>query len=163
MKDEGITLTVLVVTIVVLLILVGVSITELNDNGGIVNQTKGVVNGTLKEEEQQNQELQTLEDEQYSILQNETTAQTAPKIESITIIKHTNPIKVGDTITLKANILPENAVKKVLIWSSSNTAIATVNEITGEVTCKTAGNVIIRAKATDGSNVEGTCNITISK
>ena len=69
-------------------------------------------------------------------------------------------MNVGNTVTLSADVYPTNATNKAVKWSSSNTSVATV-DTNGKVTAKTAGTAIITATATDGSNVSGSCTITV--
>lgn len=61
---------------------------------------------------------------------------------------------------LEAEILPANATNKAVTWSSSNTAIATVDQ-TGKVTAVKEGNCTITCTATDGTNIKGTCSVTV--
>ena len=49
---------------------------------------------------------------------------------------------IGETLTLTATIAPANATNKSVTWSSSDEAVATVNE-NGVVTAKSAGTAII--------------------
>ncbi len=81
-------------------------------------------------------------------------------VKTITLDKTTATMKPDDTLQLTATVLPENAENKILEWTSSNESIATVSN-TGLVTAKVVGNVSITAKATDGSEVTASCNITV--
>ena len=68
---------------------------------------------------------------------------------AVTEVKITSPVTevtVGKTITLTATVLPENATDKTVTWTSSDTAIATVDS-TGKVTGVKEGKVTIKAKA----------------
>jgi len=65
------------------------------------------------------------------------------------------------TLTLYANILPEDAVyTNTIIWESSNTKVATVDQ-DGNVTAKGPGTATITAKTEDGQ-FSDTCNVTVS-
>ena len=68
--------------------------------------------------------------------------------------------KVGQTITLTATVLPENATDKSVTWSSSNTDVATV-DAGGVVTVKAEGSAVITAKTNDGTELTATCSITV--
>lgn len=88
---------------------------------------------------------------------------TDTKINLIKLTSSSSNIKAEKSIKLTANIQPADATNQKLTWSSSNPDYATVDE-NGVVTAKTAGagkTVTITAKATDGSNVEGTFILNI--
>ena len=61
---------------------------------------------------------------------------------------------------LKANILPANASKRGIIWSSDDTGIAMVDS-EGRVTALTAGTATITAKSFDGGYTDE-CVVTVS-
>ena len=61
---------------------------------------------------------------------------------------------------LAATLTPEDVSNKTVIWSSSNTSVATVNS-TGLVTALAPGNVTITT-TTQSGNLTATCNITVS-
>ncbi|OHX64655.1 Ig-like domain-containing protein [Flammeovirga pacifica] len=69
-------------------------------------------------------------------------------------------IEVGETVQLTANILPSNATYKTVTWSSSNTAVATVNSSTGLVTAVSNGNASITATTEDGG-FTSSANVTV--
>lgn len=71
-------------------------------------------------------------------------------------------VYVNNNVTLTASVLPYDAENKTVTWSSSNEAVATVNASTGEVTGVAAGACTITATSTDGSNVTGSCTVTVS-
>ena len=66
----------------------------------------------------------------------------------------------GGNLQLTATVLPENATNKTIIWSTTNSAVATVSS-DGLVTAKAPGNVTITATTTDGSNLSAMCSITV--
>ncbi len=65
----------------------------------------------------------------------------------------------NDSTYLKATILPANATVSSVTWSSSNTAVATVDASTGLLKGLTLGEAIITATA-DGKTVTITINVT---
>ncbi len=69
--------------------------------------------------------------------------------------------KAGETATLTATAAPSNATNKSVTWTSSNTAVATVDN-NGLVTAVANGTATITATANDGSNVSASCAVTIS-
>ena len=68
-------------------------------------------------------------------------------------------ITIGDTLTLKATVTPEDAINKKIIWTSSNESIATVNGH-GVVTAKAQGKASITAKTEDGEKTTK-CEVTV--
>ena len=63
-------------------------------------------------------------------------------------------VEVDDTLNAPAvTVLPENATNKVVVWSSSNEAIATVNPITGQVTGVAPGTVTIIARVINADSI----------
>ncbi len=67
---------------------------------------------------------------------------------------------VGKTLQLLPIITPVNAANQDLIWTSSDTSIATVSE-DGLVTALKIGTAIISAKSTDGSNKSASCTVKV--
>ena len=63
-------------------------------------------------------------------------------------------------LQLTATILPEHTTNKEVAWSSSYKWVAKVDN-TGLVTMYSAGEVIITATTTDGSNLSATCRINV--
>ena len=85
-------------------------------------------------------------------------------VQSMTVKSETgtNKLSVDSTMKLIAEVAPYEAANKKVTWSSSNTAVATVNS-SGIVTARSdsAETVTITATATDGSDVFGTFDISI--
>ena len=65
-----------------------------------------------------------------------------------------------DTKTLGVEILPKNATAPYLIWSSSDPAVASVED--GIITCHSSGTTIITAKSFFG-NVTASCTLTVEE
>ena len=68
-------------------------------------------------------------------------------------------LQVGNNYHLSVNIYPENASEKTVIWSNTNSNIATISD-DGEVCALSEGTVTITAITVDGGYAE-TCNITV--
>ena len=80
-------------------------------------------------------------------------------VESVTLDKTTATIEVDEALQLKATVLPADAANKNVVWTSSNTAVATVSA-EGVVTGLTVGTTTITATTEDG-NKTATCAITV--
>ena len=80
-------------------------------------------------------------------------------VEKIELNFENASIIKGDTLTLEATILPENATNKDIIWTSSNEEVAIVDE-NGVVTSLTYGTTIITAKTVDGEFI-AECTIDV--
>lgn len=81
-------------------------------------------------------------------------------VTSVSLNKPSTQITKGETETLTATVLPENATNKGIIWSSSNTSVATVSN--GTVTAVAAGSAIITATSAADSNKKATCTVTVT-
>lgn len=86
---------------------------------------------------------------------------TPVAVSGVALNKKVATINVGKTVTVKSTVTPANADNKTLVWTSSNTKIATVSN--GVVKGVKAGRVIITAKTTDGSNISATCTVTVKQ
>lgn len=78
---------------------------------------------------------------------------------SVSVSPTTASIEVGETVTLAETVLPANATDKSVVWSSSDTSVATVTG--GVVTGVAAGNATITATTTDGG-LTATCAVTVT-
>ncbi|MBO5748112.1 MAG: Ig-like domain-containing protein, partial [Muribaculaceae bacterium] len=81
-------------------------------------------------------------------------------VDSITLDKSEAYLIVGEQISFKATVLPENATNKSVTWTSSNTSVATV-DANGKVTAVAVGEATITATTTDGSNLSASCTVTV--
>ncbi|MDA3890131.1 MAG: glycosyl hydrolase family 8 [Salinivirgaceae bacterium] len=81
-------------------------------------------------------------------------------VTGISVTPTTLTVNKDANATIAPTISPANATNKTITWTSSNTAVATVNS-SGIVTGKAAGTAIVTAKTVDG-NKQATCNITVT-
>ncbi|MDF2803640.1 MAG: Ig domain protein group 2 domain protein [Anaerocolumna sp.] len=89
-------------------------------------------------------------------------AQVPPTaVESVTLDKKTASVKVGQKVQLTATVSPDNATNKEITWSTSNAAIATVDQ-TGKVATIKAGTATITVRTTDGGKT-ATCVVTVTR
>lgn len=79
-------------------------------------------------------------------------------VENITITPELISAEEGHQVQLVANVLPENATDKSLVWTSSDNTIASVSQ-NGLVKIQKAGKAQIIATAKDGSDVSATCDV----
>lgn len=86
---------------------------------------------------------------------------TPVAVSGVALNKKVATVNVGKKVTVKATVTPANADNKTLVWTSSNTKIATVSN--GVVKGVKAGRVIITAKTTDDSNISATCTVTVKQ
>ena len=80
------------------------------------------------------------------------------EVLSISLDKTSEDLNVGESITLTATIQPSNATAKDVIWSSSDTDIASVST-SGVVTANAAGTATITAYASNG--LSSSCTVTV--
>ncbi len=82
------------------------------------------------------------------------------KVETITLDMNETELFIGESQTLIATVKPDDAKNKTLKWSSSDEAIAQVNE-NGVINALAEGIVTITAEAMDGSNIKATCKVSV--
>lgn len=69
-------------------------------------------------------------------------------------------LKVSESLQLKANVLPETAVEKKVLWASSDKSVATVSD-SGLVEAIGLGSATITAQSESNPEVTATANITV--
>ena len=79
-------------------------------------------------------------------------------VTGMTLEKKSIEVEKGKTETINAIITPENATRKAITWTSSDTNVATVTN--GVVKGISAGTAIITATTKDG-NFTDTCEVTV--
>lgn len=83
-------------------------------------------------------------------------------VTSLSLNETDATLNEGETLQLTATVSPENASNKSLKWSSSNEAVATVDQ-SGLITAIAKGNAVITASSTDGSGVHAKCAVIVSE
>lgn len=83
-----------------------------------------------------------------------------PTVRSVTLNDTEIDLLKNKTRNLKATVSPENSINKEVVWSSSNTKVATVDD-TGKVTAVDSGSAIITATAVGGINCSATCKVNV--
>ncbi len=89
-----------------------------------------------------------------------TNTDTTVNVTGVSLNKTTTTLQVGKTTTLTATVTPNNATNKDVIWTSSNDAVATVEN--GVVTAKSAGTATITVTTEDGQKT-ATCVVTVKE
>ena len=85
---------------------------------------------------------------------------TAIMVNSVTVTPSQVTMYMGDELTLNAEVLPSNATDKSLTWTSSNSSVASVSTNL-KVYANGVGTATITARTNDGSNITGTCVVTV--
>lgn len=81
-------------------------------------------------------------------------------VTAIVLDNTTAALKVGETKALTAAVKPSNATNKNVTWTSSDTAVAAVNN--GTVKAVKEGTAVITATAADGSGKSASCTVTVT-
>ena len=88
-----------------------------------------------------------------------TVASKGIPVDAVYLNKSSLSLTEDETYQLSVAVTPDNATDKTVTWSSSNTAVATIND-DGLVTAVKEGSATITAKAGDKT---ATCTVTVSK
>ena len=79
---------------------------------------------------------------------------------AISLSKNTIDVVTGGTTELSATVLPEGDTGYAIEWSSSNSAVTTVNE-DGFVLTHKNGSAVITAKVVGSEHISAVCNIDV--
>ena len=79
-------------------------------------------------------------------------------VDAITLDRTEATLIEGEAVTLVATVTPDDATDKTVTWTSSDEAVATVDQ-TGKVTAVKAGEAVITAKAGEKT---ATCKVTVN-
>ena len=86
---------------------------------------------------------------------------TIQAVTGITLDKTSVSIKPGSTTQLTATVSPDNANDKRVTWTSSNTAVAAVDN-NGKVTAVKEGTATITVQSVSNSSIKATCQVTVA-
>ncbi len=81
-------------------------------------------------------------------------------VEEIILDNNSLSLLLGEEATLSASVLPDDALNPEVEWSTSDPAVATVEN--GEVTAVGIGMATITVTAVDGSGVSASCEVTVT-
>ena len=81
-------------------------------------------------------------------------------VTGVTLNKSALSLSVGDTETLVATVAPSRATDKSVVWSSSASNVASVDQ-GGKVTAKSAGTAVITVATNDGG-FTASCGLTVA-
>lgn len=87
------------------------------------------------------------------------TVDTTVSVTGVSLNQSSLSLTPGATSTLTATVSPSNATNKAVTWSSSNTAVATVNN--GTVTAVSNGTATITATTASGG-YKASCTVTVT-
>ena len=85
---------------------------------------------------------------------------TTIHVESVSLNQSNATLAIGESITLVATVLPENAANKNVTWSATGDGVVSVDD--GVVTALKAGTAVVTVKTADG-NRTAVCNITVNE
>lgn len=83
-----------------------------------------------------------------------------PEITGVRISRKKLALVAGESATLTAEALPEDAKDRGIVWSSSDSAVATVSK-KGKVTGRTAGTATITATSAANGKKTAVCKVTV--
>ena len=80
-------------------------------------------------------------------------------VQSVSLDRTTATVRAAEAVTITASVLPANATDRGLSWTSSNNAVAIVDNF-GRVTGISPGTAVITATASNG--MSATCTVTVT-
>jgi uncharacterized protein YjdB len=83
------------------------------------------------------------------------------KLKEILLSQSSIEINAGETANVEVSFNPSNTTQTNIVWSSSNTSIAIVNE--GVITGVSEGETTIICKSSDNPSISSTINIKVNK
>lgn len=81
-------------------------------------------------------------------------------VKKVALESRSMAVTEENSLSISASVTPEDATNPALKWTSSNTAIASVDE-NGKVTAKKSGECTITAEAADGSGAKASMTVYV--
>ena len=94
-------------------------------------------------------------------MKSETKVTVSTKVEKIELSETKGSLKVGNSVTIKATVTPDEATDKTVTWSSSDEKVATVDS-NGKVTAVASGNAVITATSESNDDVKADYDVTVT-
>lgn len=94
-------------------------------------------------------------------MKSETKVTVSTKVEKIELDQTKGSLKVGNSVTIKATVTPDEATDKTVTWSSSDEKVATVDS-NGKVTAVASGNAVITATSESNEDVKANYDVTVT-
>lgn len=94
-------------------------------------------------------------------MKSETKVTVSTKVEKIELSETKGTLKVGNSVTIKATVTPDEATDKTVTWSSSDEKVATVDS-NGKVTAVASGNAVITATSESNDDVKADYDVTVT-
>lgn len=91
----------------------------------------------------------------------ETKVTVSTKVEKIELDQTKGSLKVGNSVTIKATVTPDEATDKTVTWSSSDENVATVDS-NGKVTAVASGNAVITATSESNNEARANYDVTVT-
>lgn len=89
------------------------------------------------------------------------TVNAPTKVSSIELSESEITMEIGEEHTLTTTVLPEEANNKTVIWTSSDSEVATVSN--GAITAIALGECDITCISTDGSDISAVCHVVVNE
>ena len=86
---------------------------------------------------------------------------TALEMRQLHITPDELTLHVGESFCLSMSVTPEGAAVPDVSWESTNKSIVNVNHASGMITAESVGTARIKVIATDGSEDQGSCTVTV--
>ncbi len=83
-------------------------------------------------------------------------------VTGLTLESRSKTAYTGTDLKLGYTITPDDATNKEVVWSSSNTSVATVDE-DGTIHPLTAGRTTITCKSAENADIKATCTLTVKE